>query len=178
MKNILKEPRMTRTNKKRKERKKQGAEAPPTPVPHEENLEEEVEEIQQAEEEDDYEPETPVQEPGRQEKTMEVTEEFWRGVREQEDQYAREDERRQRRAEARRRSLLDDVPVSIKRKPDETGSSINLDVQKKFPRFFFTYVQNLVMEDEILEALAKKTKRSLNKIAKERKNEWMKGEEV
>ena len=175
MKNVLKEPRMTRTNKKRRPKEKEGrkeereAERTEERIPEEEVHEEGPPEVEMPDQVDDYSPE-PAEE------IEEDIEEFWRRVREQEESYVREDNRRQRRAEARRRSLLDDVPMSIKRKPEEQEGLQDLDVRKKFQKSFFIYVQNLVMEDEILSALAQKTGRKLKRV--ERKNEWLKGEEV
>ena len=178
MKNVMKEPKLTRTNRKRKEKKEknESGDDREEAVETEERMPEEHREEEMASEsvrplqEEDYSPE-PYEETG------ENIEEFWRRVREQEESYVREDELRQRRAALRRRNLLDDVPMSIKRKPEEEEGGIrDLDVRKKFQKSFFTYVQNIVMEDEILEALALETGKELQHV--ERKNEWIKGEEV
>ncbi|CAL1135188.1 unnamed protein product [Cladocopium goreaui] len=108
--------------------------------------------------------------------TKEEEEEVWKGIHEAEERYAREDEKRIRRITEQRKTLLDDVPECMKRR--RVGEVDEQQVQQRLTQGVFTYVQNVVMEEEIQEMMAKKAQQQIQERRGWRKNEWMKREEV
>ena len=93
-------------------------------------------------------------------------ERFWEDVKRQEDAYADEDERRLKTLEEKRKKLLDDVPLCLKRKAEED------DEQKaKIPRTMFQQLQVMVSDQEFKGLLRQK----ILKKGEERKrhSQWL-----
>ena len=94
-------------------------------------------------EEAGYEPSIP--EGKEEEDEDEESRRFWEEISAQEEAYAKEDERRIQEQKERRKRLLDDVPMSLKRKKIEEGGE---EPSMKLPRTMFQQLQVMVSDQE------------------------------
>lgn len=109
---------------------------------------------------------------------MDAEDEARRMMREDERTKVEEAERQRRLAyqrptpEERRRNALEDIPQAARKRslPPEEPQGVEEDAaEQRFKSSLFTYVQNVVMEDELAERLRTKTQTELRKES--RKNE-------
>ena len=169
MKKVIKEPFLKRSYTRRKKREPRLKKIEPT-----EEKEESLHEPSIAPDEV-MEPRDKTQED--QDQGSEEDEEFWKEVAQTEEEYEREEAERLKKIEQRKRLLLDDVPFSLKRKeaPREEGEASEEETKRLKPTHF-TYVKNVVMEDDIAARLAEKAGRKVE--GAKRASEWMSRGEV